>query len=62
MSYREDVDALAARIADLEQRLRKVEQPGSNPPDPGWILTQVGTDMHYLYVPSGALGPAIGSQ
>jgi len=62
MSYREEVATLHERIADLERRMRRVEQPGTNPPDPGWVMTQVGTSLHYLYVPTGALGVAIGTQ
>lgn len=62
MSYREDETTLAERIASIERRLRAVEQPGCCPPDRGWVMTQVGTDLHFLYVPTGTLGPVVGSQ
>jgi hypothetical protein len=62
LSYRDTEQSLAARITDIERRLRAVEQPGCCPPDRGWVLTQVGTDLHYLYVPTGNLGPVVGSQ
>lgn len=62
MSFREEVENLPERLTDIERRLRRVEQPGSNAPDPGWVLSQVGTSLHYLYVPTGALGVEIGSQ
>jgi hypothetical protein len=62
VSYRDDSTDLAARIAEIERRLRNVERPGCCPPDRGWVMTQVGTDLHYLYVPSGTLGPVVGSQ
>lgn len=62
MSFRATSDDLSSRIADIERRLRAVEQPGCCPPDRGWILTQVGTNLHYLYVPTGTVGPVVGSQ
>ncbi len=62
MSYRDADRSLADRLADIERRLRAVEQPGCCPPDPGWVMTQIGTDLHFLYVPTGALGPVVGSQ
>ena len=49
-----EVRALAARVGDLE---RLVSQP-----DPGWELVQVGTDIQFLYVPTGTYGPVVGSQ
>ena len=50
----------AQRLADIEHRLRGLERPGCCPPDPGWVLTEVGDTMHFLYMPTGALGPAVG--
>lgn len=62
MSFR-DVDTnLGHRLASIEQRVRALEQAGAVPPDRGWILKQTGTNMQYLYVPTGALGPIIGVQ
>jgi hypothetical protein len=62
MSFRDSTEDLANRVRELEHRIRHMEQPGCCPPDRGWILTQVGTDLQYLYVPTGTLGPVIGSQ
>lgn len=60
MAYRVNGDDLPARIADIERRLRAVEQPGSAPPDPGWVLREVNGVLLYLYSPTGAQGPIIG--
>lgn len=62
MAYREDLSDLSSRIADIERRLRAVEQPGSNPPDPGWVLREVNDGLYYLYVPTGAYGPQVGTK
>lgn len=62
MSFRDDERNLGHRIETLEARVRALEQPGALPPDRGWILTTVGTDLKYLYVPTGVYGPIIGSQ
>jgi len=62
MSYRDGDRNLGHRLETLETRLRALEQPGALPPDRGWILTQVGTDLKYLYVPTGTYGPVIGGQ
>jgi hypothetical protein len=62
MSFRNVEQDLGSRLEDIERRLRALEQPGALPPDRGWVLTQVGTDLHYLYVPTDTLGPVIGSQ
>lgn len=63
MSYRApEINSLAAAIADLERRLRAVERPGSNPPDPGWVLREINGGLHYIYVPTGAVGPQIGTK
>jgi len=63
MSYRDrEALSLAERLADVERRLRNVEQPGAAPPDPGWVLREVDNCLRYLYVPSGSLGPEIGTK
>jgi len=62
MSYRDDQDTLAKRLADLERRVRLIEQPGARPPDPGWVLREVSGELLYLYVPTGAAGPVIGTK
>jgi hypothetical protein len=62
MSYRDVDPNLAHRLANVEQRLRALEQAGAVPPDRGWVLTQTGTNLQWLYVPTGALGPVIGTQ
>jgi len=62
MAYRNEIDTLEGWVADIDRRLRAVEQPGCCPPDPGWVLAQVGTNLQYLYVPTGAIGPVIGTQ
>lgn len=60
MSYRNPPEDLGAAIADIERRLRKLEQPGAVPPDANWVLREVDNTLLYLYVPTGATGPAIG--
>jgi len=63
MSYRaNEITSLNARIAELDRRLRAVEQPGCCPPDPGWIMAEVSGGLHFLYVPTGSLGPEIGTK
>ena len=63
MSYRNRESlSIAERIADIERRLRQVEQPGAIPPDPGWVLREVNNGLRYIYVPSGAAGPEIGTK
>lgn len=61
MSYRSPDDRnLGSQLADIERRLRRVEQPGCCPPDPGWILAEVGDVLAFIYAPTGAIGPTIG--
>jgi hypothetical protein len=62
MSYRDELNDLRSRLADLERRVRAVEQPGCCPPDPGWVLTETSDGLHWLYVPTGTLGPVIGTR
>ena len=62
MSYRSQPEDLGTAIEDIERRLRKLEQPGAIPPDANWVLREVDNTLRYLYVPSGALGPAIGTK
>lgn len=62
MSYRDVDPSLGHRLMEIERRLRALEQPGALPPDRGWVLKQTGTNMQYLYVPTGTLGPVIGVQ
>jgi len=63
MAYRApNTTDLAGRLADLDRRLRAVEQPGCCPPDPGWVLAESEDGLHYLYVPTGTLGPTIGTK
>ena len=62
MSYRFSIDTLPEYLTEIDRRLRVLEQPGALPPDPGWVLRQVGTTLLYVYVPSGAVGPVIGTQ
>lgn len=60
MAYRDDLASTGAQLSDIERRLRAIEQPGCCPPDPGWILVEVDGILHYVYAPTGALGPTIG--
>lgn len=62
MSYRKDEKGIIPWMEDLDRRLRRVEQAGSAPPDRGFVLTEIGDGLHYLYVPSGSIGPEIGSK
>jgi hypothetical protein len=63
MSYRAtDISSLRGQIADLERRIRRLENPGCCPPDPGWVLAEVGGGLAYIFVPSGAVGPIIGTK
>jgi len=62
MSFRQDEKGLAAWLQDVDRRLRRVEQAGANPPDRGFVLTEVGDSLHYIYVPSGSIGPEIGTK
>ncbi len=61
MSYRSpETGSIAALIADIDRRLRAVEQPGSMPPDPGWVMREIEGELFYVYVPTGAIGPIVG--
>jgi len=61
MSYRATEDNLAEIIISLERRIRRLEQGGaSTSPDPGWVLHETENGLHYLYVPTGVIGPQIG--
>lgn len=60
MSYRQDQENTPARIAEIERRLRAVEQPGAIPPDPGWVLREIHGSLYYLYTPTNVLGPVVG--
>ena len=62
MSYRFDEKTIGAWIADVDRRLKAIEQPGALPPDPDWVLREVDGSLHYLYVPTGTVGPALGSK
>jgi hypothetical protein len=71
MSFRDVTVDVGARLAELERQVRSLQaRVGEleakttmlSPPDPGWQLSQVGTDLYYLYVPTGTYGPVIGSQ
>jgi len=62
MSFRQDEKGVVAWLQDLERRLRRVEQGGSAPPDRGWILKEIDGGLYYVYVPSGAQGPQIGTK
>jgi hypothetical protein len=63
MAYRDRESlSLADRVAEMERRLRNLEQPGALPPDPGWVLREVDNCLRYLYVPTGTLGPEIGAK
>ena len=59
MSFRDDGEGLAGRIADIERRLRRVDQAGAVPPDPGWVLREINGSLYYVYVPTGAIGPVV---
>jgi len=62
MAYRGDNtdDLLVARLEDLERRVRRLEESASGPPDPGWVLVEIGGELLYRYTPTGAIGPVIG--
>jgi hypothetical protein len=71
MSFREVDPTLGGRLTELERQVRSLlarvgaleARAGTAwPDDPGWELVQVGTDIQYLYVPTGTYGPVIGSQ
>jgi hypothetical protein len=63
MSFRDTDRSMVRRLEDLEARVRKLERPSHQAPDPGWVLTKVSdTEMAYLYLPTGATGPVIGVQ
>ena len=71
MSFRDVTVDVGARLAELERQVRGLQARVGEleartaalaPPDPGWQLAQVGTDLFYLYVPTGIYGPVIGSQ
>jgi len=62
MSFRADPSTLSQRVADLEHRMRAAEQAGCCPPDPGWVLREVDGSLHYLYVPTGSVGPVLGTK
>lgn len=55
-------DPLRSRLTDMEQRIRRLEESSNPLPDPGWTLTESADGLHYLYVPSGAVGPVIGTK
>ena len=65
MSYREGNESLIERIAELERRLRALEQPGALPPTRDWVLIEQqdgngGNTLHWRNAATGAVGPAIG--
>jgi hypothetical protein len=63
MAFRDrEALSMADRMAEMERRLRNLEQPGALPPDPGWVLREVDNSLHYLYVPTGMMGPEIGAK
>lgn len=50
-------------LSELERRVRKLEQGGgATAPDPGWVLREINGGLYYLYVPTGATGPQIGTK
>lgn len=64
MSYRApEINSLAESLAQLERRIRRLEQGGAaTAPDPGWALREVNDGLYYIYVPTGAAGPQIGTK
>jgi len=62
MSYRDSERDLLRRIEQLERDLRMLRTAGAFPPDPGWVLRDVDDGLHYIYIPTGAVGPKIGSR
>lgn len=71
MSYRDVDPNLGHRLLELERQVRNqaarldaLETRAATgwPDDPGFELVQVGTDLQYLYVPTGTYGPVIASQ
>jgi hypothetical protein len=64
MSYRAaEIKTLADMLNELERRIRRLEQGGAaTAPDPGWALREVNDGLFYIYVPTGAAGPQIGTK
>ena len=68
MSFREQTVDVGSRLAELERQVRVLQarvgdlEREVSQPDSGWELRQVGTNIQYLYVPTGTYGPVIGSQ
>ena len=66
MSYRQRDQDLTDILESIEQRLRRVEQPGSLPPSRDWVLVELSdttgvVTLHWKNALTGAVGPAIGS-
>lgn len=55
-------DPMRARLSDMEQRLRRLEEARNALPDPGWTLVEDSSGLHYLFVPTSSLGPVIGTR
>lgn len=71
MSFRDVDPTLAGRLDELERQVRfllarvgalETRAGTAWPDDPGFELVQVGTNIQYLYVPTGNYGPVICSQ
>ena len=75
MSFRDVDPTLGGRLTDMDRQIRRLEIRAGElegkvaalealvgQPDAGWQLVQVGSNIRYLYVPTGTYGPVIGSQ
>lgn len=68
MSFRDVDPTLGGRLTDMDRQIRRLEirvgelEARVGQPDAGWQLVQVGSNIQYLYVPTGTYGPVIGSQ
>lgn len=62
MSYRGDPKDTGEWLRDLERRTRALEANAVRSPDPDWVLREVAGGLYFIYVPSGATGPQVGSK
>lgn len=60
--YETTSDSLKSWMKEVELRLRQLEERANPMPDPGWVLQEDDAGLRVLYVPSGSLGPVIGTR
>ncbi len=62
MSYNDGIETTAEKLARMEREIRALQTIVAKAPSDEWRAVEIGSELRYLYVPSGTVGPAIGTK